>query len=217
MIVPLERVGYIIHRPGNVKAGYAGNNWFYSCICAIKFSQKAIDNQIKFDKKVDECSEYKDQTSFQKKDQELSKHSQSSIHEPREQPISFYIIFPSDNQMYTLQNVAKNIDVEWRKYKVATEDLRVTQNLGSCLECFSARPLAIFMPCSHGGCCLRCSVKKNNRPKLCPFCSKVVEFILEMGESIQEITVEDWAEWKQSISYDVICSLNSPRILRNYF
>jgi alanine racemase len=32
----------------------------------------------------------------------------------------------------------------------------------------------------------------------------------------QEITVEDWAAWKNSIPYDVICSLNSPRIQKNY-
>lgn len=31
-----------------------------------------------------------------------------------------------------------------------------------------------------------------------------------------EVTVEDWARWKQSIPYDVICSLDRPRIYKNY-
>ena len=42
----------------------------------------------------------------------------------------------------------------------------------------------------------------------------VVTLIGKDGE--QEITVEDWAIWKDSIPYDVICALSSPRIKRNY-
>jgi alanine racemase len=35
-------------------------------------------------------------------------------------------------------------------------------------------------------------------------------------EGENEITVEDWASWKQSIPYDIICSLHKPRIIKNY-
>lgn len=40
--------------------------------------------------------------------------------------------------------------------------------------------------------------------------------ILIGNDGINEITIEDWAKWKNSIPYDVICSLHSPRIFRNY-
>lgn len=128
--------------------------------------------------KQDNSKEPIDLSILRMKEPEMSEPSQSSMHEHIERPINFFIVLPTEkqiipNEMYSLQQVAKNRNIEWRSYKVATEDLRVTQYLSTCLECFSVRPLAIFMPCGHGGCCLRCSVKKEFKQKLCPYCSKV--------------------------------------------
>lgn len=127
------------------------------------------------------------------KEPEISEPSQSNL-ENIDRPISFYLV-PSSGRFHLqdlipLNVASKNMKSDWRSSLVATEDLRVTQNLSTCLECFSTRPLAIFMPCAHGGCCLRCSVKKDYKQKLCPYCSKVVEFILEMGECSQEVILE---------------------------
>lgn len=128
------------------------------------------------------------------KEPELSEPSQANL-DNIDRPISFYVVPASDSQVvanekHSLAHAAKNRNIDWRSCRVATEDLRVTQNLSSCLECLSSRPLAIFMPCGHGGCCLRCSVRKEGKQKLCPYCSKVVEFILEMGDCSQELFLE---------------------------
>lgn len=127
---------------------------------------------------IEEQKEFIDLDLLRMKENELSEQSQPNLHDIEERPIHFSVVLQNNkeiqpSQMFSLPQVAKHQNLEWRKCRVATEDLRVTQNLSSCLECFSAKPLAIFMPCGHGGCCLRCSVKKESKQKLCPYCSKV--------------------------------------------
>lgn len=47
--------------------------------------------------------------------------------------------------------------------------------------------------------------------------TSIEEGVVLIGkDGSNEITVEDWARWKQSIPYDVICSLDRPRILKSY-
>jgi hypothetical protein len=127
------------------------------------------------------------------KEPEYSEPSQGNL-ENIDRPVAYSVVRgrleAGESALVSLHNAAKARDTDWRTCRLATDDLRVTQHLSTCLECFVPRPLAIFMPCGHGGCCLRCSVKKDNKQKMCPYCSKVVEFILEMGECCQEVFLE---------------------------
>lgn len=106
-------------------------------------------------------------------------------------PIDFYAILPDDDyHMYRISDLSQASELDWKTCKVASEDLRVTQKLGNCRECYIERPLAIHMPCGHGGSCLRCAITKKGKEKLCLHCSEVIEFILEIGESVKEIEVD---------------------------
>lgn len=109
-------------------------------------------------------------------------YSQSSISSAKIKPIEFYVIAPEDgegnNLMYSMSEMLKRPNLDWKSCKVASEDLRVIQQLGSCRECSEGRPLAIFMPCGHGGSCLRCSIQKSNKQKMCHYCAKVNSSLL---------------------------------------
>lgn len=137
----------------------------------LSINQKSVEEELKPSR-----SENPRISSFGDIENKL-KYSHSSINSTAAKPIDFYVIAPEDgdgyNLMYTISEMMKRPNLDWKRCKVASEDLRVIQQLGSCRECSEGRPLAIFMPCGHGGSCLRCSIQKSSKQKLCHYCDRV--------------------------------------------
>lgn len=101
------------------------------------------------------------------------------------EPIKFYCILPAIEEnreeaapMYPLEDLSLGLELgmDWKQCLLATGDLRLMENLATCHVCLVNRPGSIFMPCGHGGMCLRCAIKHANVQKLCPYCGKVKIF-----------------------------------------
>lgn len=132
-------------------------------------------------------------------------------------PIEFYAIIPGDeSHLVKIAEMPKSLVIDWRNCRVASEDLRVSQRFGNCRECFAERPLAILMPCGHGGSCLRCSISKKGKEKVCFHChqvkffNQVVEFIMKIGESVEEVEVES-----EDREFSIFPVLNIIRMVRS--
>lgn len=92
-------------------------------------------------------------------------------------PIFFYLVLPSaseeEEQLIPLEDLSPDLGIELKQSSLASDDLRVLDTQSMCFDCGSTRPLAISMPCAHGGLCLRCNIKHANKFKQCLYCSKV--------------------------------------------
>lgn len=92
-------------------------------------------------------------------------------------PIFFYLVLPSaseeEEQLIPLEDLSPDLGIELKQSSLASDDLRVLDTESMCFDCGSSRPLAISMPCAHGGLCLRCNIKHANKFKQCVYCSKV--------------------------------------------
>lgn len=92
-------------------------------------------------------------------------------------PIFFYLVLPSaseeEQELIPLEDLDFNLGIELKQSSLASDDPRVLETLSMCFDCGANRPLAISMPCAHGGLCLRCNIKHASKFKQCLYCPKV--------------------------------------------
>lgn len=92
-------------------------------------------------------------------------------------PIFFYLVLPSaseeEQELIPLEDLDFNLGIELKQSSLASDDPRVLETQSMCFDCGANRPLAISMPCAHGGLCLRCNIKHASKFKQCLYCPKV--------------------------------------------